>query len=172
MTVSVPVGACRCPGTPHEQDEVLLAPKLTIPMGTAAMAVINTTVGKIPNMQAAMTEIFFGPPPAGAIVGWSFVNEKLEPEEITSENIERLIPWTEGGAEVAREIDDLYSGDIFRPLAQRRSKASPRMSTAVSTSAERSETPEPSSIQSKPRKSSRSSSPNGTAGMRSVVRVR
>ena len=162
MNVSVKVGACKCPGSPHDEDEVLLAPKLTVPMGAAAMAVLNGVNPTVPAMQAALTSIYLSPAPAGGIVAWSFLSEGLAPEEITPEAIDRLLPWTEGGAEVAEMADSLYSGDLFRPLAQRRSKASPPTPTAVST-------PPIKASGSTSQKSSKRSSPNGSAGNLSVV---
>lgn len=173
MNVTVDVGACRCPGTPHEQDEVLLAPKLTVPMGAAAMAVLSGVDPTIGAMQAALTAIYLSPAPAGGIVAWSFVREGKDdkglpivvPEEITPDNIERLIPWTDGGSEVASKADELYAGDLFRPLAERLAKSSKPGSTDDSTLPK---TPSGS----KPQKPSRQSSPNGTAGMRSVAPVR
>lgn len=162
MNVSVKVGPCKCPGSPHDEDEVLLAPKLTVPMGAASMAVLNGVNPTIPAMQAALTSIYLSPAPAGGIVAWSFVSEALKPEEITQEAIDRLLPWTEGGAEVAEMADSLYSGDLFRPLAQRRSKVSEPTPTAVST-------PPIRESGSTPPKSSRRSSPNGSAGSLSAV---
>ena len=151
---------------------VYLAPRLTVPMGAAAMAVLNGVPPTIPAMQAALTSIYLSPAPAGGIVAWSFIDDKLEPEAITPDNIERLIPWAEGGADVAEKADELYAGDLFRPLAQRRSKASPPTPTAVSTSATPSETPESRPSGSRHPKSPRQSSPNGSAGMRSVAPAR
>jgi hypothetical protein len=171
--VSVKVGECRCPGTPHTEDEVLLAPVLTVPMGAAAMAVLNDVETTIGAMQAALTQIYLSPAPAGGILAWSFVTEVIDdegtpqarPVPVTSQNIEEYIPWTKGGEAVARKADELYAGDLFRPLAERLSKSSEPPSTVESTSpriATGSNTP----------KSSRSSSHNGTAGMRSVAPVR
>ena len=172
MNVSVSVGECRCPGTPHTEDEVLLAPKLTVPMGAAAMAVLNGVDPTIGAMQAALTAIYLSPVPAGGVVAWSFVREGKDdkgtpivvPEEVTPENIERLIGWTQGGSEVASKADELYAGDLFRPLAQRLAKSSPPTSTDESTSPN-------TATGSKHQKPSKQSSPNGTAGMRSVVPV-
>jgi len=158
---------------------VYLAPKLTVPMGAAAMAVINMVPAGIGPMQAAITGSLFAPAPAGGIVAWegSRFERKgddgiIKSEEITAEAIERLLPWTDGGAAIAEKIEELYSEDLFRPLAERRSKASPLTPTAVSTSAEQSGTPGSRSSGSKPPKPSKRSSPNGSAGMRSVAPVR
>jgi hypothetical protein len=147
---------------------VYLAPKLTVPMGAAAMAVLNGVNPTIPAMQAALISIYLSPAPAGGIVGWegSRFSVKVDgieqPAQVTQEAIDRLLPWTEGGAEVAEKADALYSGDLFRPLAQRRSTASEPTPTAVST-------PPIRDSGSTPPKSSKRSSPNGSAGNLSAV---
>lgn len=150
---------------------VYLAPKLTVPMGAAAMAVLNGIEPTIGPMQAALTAIYLSPAPSGGIVAWEGARftrkgenglDELEP--ITSESIERLLPWVEGGAEVAEQADALYAGDLFRPLAQRLAKSSPPTPTSESTS------PSSAGGSTHPKRS-RSSSPNGTAGLTSVVPV-
>jgi hypothetical protein len=157
---------------------VYLAPKLTVPMGAAAMAVINMAPAGIGPIQAAITGSLFAPAPAGSIVAWEGsrfehkIDGIVQPEELTAEAIERLLPWIDGGSAIAEKIEELYSEDLFRPLAERRSKASPPGQTAVSTSAEQSATPDSPSSGSRRPKSSKRSSPNGSAGMRSVVPVR
>lgn len=150
---------------------VYLAPKLTVPMGAAAMAVLNMAPDGVAQVQAAITGALFGPSPSGCIVAWDgarFQKKNDEgivvPEDITTENIERLLPWTEGGADIAEKIEELYTGDLFRPLEERRKKSLPPMQMEPSTSQtipSGSERP----------KRSRSSSQNGTAGLVSVAPV-
>jgi hypothetical protein len=149
---------------------VYLAPKLTVPMGAAAMAVINSAPEGIGPMQAAITGSLFAPTPSGCIVAWdgsrfqSKTDGIVGTEEITPEAIERLLPWAEGGADIAEQIEKLYSGDLFRPLEERRKRLSADTPTELSTSPK-------TDGGSKPPKSSKRSSPNGTAGMQSVVPV-
>lgn len=156
--ISVDVGECRCPGTPHASDEVLLAPKLTVPMGAAAMAALGgqTTVA---GNQAVLTEVWFSPPPLGGIIAWSFV-EKAKGDDgepttrtvpLTPDNIARLLPWSQGGYEIASKIDELYGPELFRPLAPRLPESLPTGPTVVETSAS-------SMNGSKPAKHSKSSS--------------
>lgn len=144
---------------------VYLAPRLTVPMGAAAMAVLNGIDPTIGAMQAALTAVYLSPAPAGGILSWTLVDELLQPIPLTSEAIEQLLPWTEGGAEVAEMADTLYAGDLFRPLAQRRQTSSPRGRTGDSTSVK------PASG-SKPPKPSKPSSQNGTAGLASAAPAR
>ena len=155
--ISVDVGACRCPGKPHTSDEVLLAPKLTVPMGAAAMAALGgqTTVA---GNQAVLTEVWFSPPPLGGIIAWSFVEKNgddIERIPITPENIARLLPWGDGGYEIASKIDELYGPELFRPLAPRPPEPSPTGPMVVETSAS-------STNGSKPAKPSRPSSLSDT----------
>lgn len=154
-----------------ERGTVYLAPKLTVPMGAGAMAVINTIPEGIAPMQAAITGALFGPAPSGCIIAWDGPRFRRkngegvdEPEPITVESVERLLPWWDGGSEIAERIEELYTGDLFRPLAEKQKKQSPPTQTEPSTS------PKTASGSERP-KSSRRSSPNGTAGIASVVPV-
>ena len=152
--ISVDVGECRCPGSPHASDEVLLAPKLTVPMGAAAMAALGgqTTVA---GNQAVLTEVWFNPPPLGGIIAWSFTDKDKERVPVTPDNIARLLPWNEGGYEIASKLDELYGPELFRPLAPRPPKPSETGPTVVETSAS-------STNGSKPEKHSKPSSPSDT----------
>lgn len=151
---------------------VYLAPRLTNPMGAAAMAALNGIPSEVGPMQAALTQIYLSPAPAGGIVAWSFTEDSVNdqgqtvsiPVPITPDNIERLIPWTNGGAEVCERADALYAEDLFRPLVERRQRSFPPSPTEPSTS------PSPPSGSTRQRRSRRSSQ-NGTAGMVSVAPV-
>lgn len=155
--VRMEVGACRCPGTPHPADAVWLAADVPIPLGFAAMAALqgmtdsNVYVGVLGGLY-----LRFG------IVRWTFTAEGGVSEPINPESIARLLPWNDGGLEVAEAADDLYGEAIFRPLARRLSKASEPGPTATSTSA--TEAPSPS-IPTSPEPSS----PLDTAGTLSEV---
>lgn len=158
--VRVDVGACRCPGSPHASDWVLLRPALTVPMGAAAMAAIRATPGTQAEQEGAIAEVFLHM----GIVGWSFVGPALVPEEVTPANIDRLLPWGQGGFEVSNRAADLYGGDLFAPFVATLATPSPPGPTDGSTSAS------PPSSSSPPRRQRRSS-PNGTAGRASEVPV-
>jgi hypothetical protein len=122
--VRVPVGACRCPGTPHVVDWVELMPRPSIDIGSAIYAAV-AAVGQDPVLlQVEMTRAYlrFG------IVAWSFTDERGEPIPIRpragdfGDVISRLLPFTDGGYAVANEADSLYSEEVLRPLMTRLSR--------------------------------------------------
>ncbi len=143
---------------------VYLVPSLTVPMAAGLLASLEGTPATEGSIQASLVAGYLQPAPRGAIVSWTLVDEKMQPEPLTDESIARRLPWGSGGMEVAEKCNDLYAGDLFRPLALRRSKSSPPGQTGPSISA----TPKSGSRRPKP---SQRSSPNGEAGMTSVVPV-
>ena len=120
--VLVPLGACRCPGTPHtDGDWVELRPSPTIDIGSAIYAAV-ANVGDDPvQLQVEMTRAFlrFG------IVAWSFTDDRGDPIPIQPRKtdfgdvISRLLPFSDGGFTVADRADDLYSEEVLRPLMTR-----------------------------------------------------
>lgn len=141
-------------------DIVYLAPKLTVPMGTAAFSVLEGTPRAIASVQAILTSVYLSPPPVGGIVAWTFVEDD-ELVAITAENIARLLPWDGGGMEVAEKANELYAGDLFRPLERRRQSLQ-AMRTGASMSPR-------NGTGQKPRKRSGRSLLNGTGGKPSGV---
>ena len=158
--VVVDLAECRCPGTPHQPgDTVTLRAEPSVPMGTAAWAVASLG-GKLWDIQARLAEVWL----AYGIVDWSFLDAKGQPEPVTPANIDRLLPFSGGGMEVAEAADDLYSDPVLSPLAARRSKLSPPTPTEASTS------PSPPSGDGSPTPSSPSPRP-ARRGKRSEVPV-
>ena len=151
--VVVPIGECRCPGAPRphpDGDTVTLVPKLTLPMAAALKArTMSTDTGgdeSIAAVQFALVSGYLRAAPYGAIQSWSMVEEcdvidrktgelPMVPVPITPEAIERLIPWANGGEEVAEEAYRLYGGDSLAPFLRRISSSSKTGPTAGSTSA-------------------------------------
>lgn len=157
--VRVDVGACRCPGSPHETDFVLLAPKLTVPMGVAGISAIRRAQSDPDAVEAALSNVFMHQ----SIVGWSIVDESGE-VPINNETIDEHIGWTNGGREVIEKANELYAEDLLSPFAQKMAKSSRRMQTDGSTSAKSASGP-------KRQKLSKQSSLNGSDGNLSVVPV-
>lgn len=163
--VVVSIGPCRCPGTdrPHpDGDTVTLAPVITIPMGIALNQAMNDAVTEPGAMKPSAATI------AGAlsrvylefgIIGWNFVDEAGKPVPISPEATQRLIPWGNGGTEVAEEADRLYGADFLAPLVRRQSEFLKRGQMATSTSAT-------NGSGAPRRKHSGSSSRHATAGKR------
>lgn len=150
--VDVNVRECRCPGTPAphpDGDIVTLVPKLTLPMAAAlkARTMSDNTGGdeSIAAVQFSLVSGYLRAAPYGAIASWSFLEEGPEvkgtipmvPVPITAEAIERLIPWANGGEEVAEMADRLYGGDFLAPFLRRISSSLKTGQTAGSTSASR-----------------------------------
>lgn len=127
------VGACRCDGSPHaDGDTVSFRPKLTTPMGAAAMAALGGTQ-EPGQLESSLTAVFI----QLGIAEWSFVDRAGLPIAVNAASIERLLPWTNGGWEVSNKVFDLYSEDLFAPLAVRRPSFSRTGPMAASTPATR-----------------------------------
>lgn len=149
--VAVPVGPCRCIGgadTLHpEGDVVYLAPKATLTLGLAANGALAVSQDDPAQMETLLGHVFI----EKGIVSWTFA-EDGKPVPVTPANIERLLPWGEGGAIVSERANDLYSADILRPLVQRSLQARRPGPTDGSTSQNR-------ASRRQRRNSSKSSSP-------------
>ena len=155
--VDVNVRECRCPGTPAphpDGDIVTLVPKLTLPMAAALKTrTMADQLGddSIAAVQFSLVSGYLRAAPYGAIASWSFLEEGPEvkgqptfvPVPITPENVERLIPWANGGEEVAEKADALYGADFLAPFLRRMAMSSNTGQTATSTSAKRRSGPSP-----------------------------
>ena len=162
------VGECRCPGAPHtDGDWVEFPPKLSIEMGAEATFAYNQTLRGAVERGADITGAFSAVEGALAavwlryIAGWSFLETaedgQVLPVPVNTENIRRLLPWSDGGAEVIEFADALYSEELTRPLVRRRAELSQAGPSEVSTS------PSPSSGATPPTLSE-PSSPTDTDG--------
>lgn len=120
--VRVPVGACRCPGSPHEEgDWVELRSAPTIDIGSAVYAAV-ANVGDDPmalQVELGRAYLRYG------ITAWSFTDARGEPLPITprrpgfDETVSRLLPFSQGGFDVSDMADTLYSEEVLRPLTTR-----------------------------------------------------
>jgi len=171
--IAVPVGACRCPGAPHvDGDIVYLTPKMTIPMGIAAWHVVRNA-SNAADLEGRLADIYlhFG------IVGWTFVDRdspdsdprpvRWDPDKAEG-LIEKYLPLWEGGFTVAQAADNLYGEAIFFPLASARVQ----MRESSQTGPTGDSTPAPQDSGSTPPTPFARSSRNGTAGKRSGDRAR
>ncbi len=158
-------------------NSVTLHPEITMAIGIAALAVArrgsvqafvgDRLTGTGENVESAIVE-------AGlaevylrlGIIAWSFKDAKGQPEPLTPANIARLLPYNGGGREVAEVADQLYSDEVFHPLAATPSGSSRNGRTGTST-------PHTLPTGSKhPTRSGRSSRKNSGAGRKSGVRAR
>ena len=145
--VRVPVGACRCPGSPHEDgDWVELRPDPTIDMGAAVYAAVSNVGDDVSLMQVELTRAYL----RYGIVRWSFVDTRGDAIPIRpraadfADTISDLLPFSAGGFDVADRADDLYTKEVLRPLMTRLSSTRSRGGqTAGSTSPTRTTSPTP-----------------------------
>ena len=158
--VVVRSGDCPCPGTPHTDERVTLAPALTLPVASGAFAAYAGAEATVSAQQAALIAAYL---PA-TITAWSFTDERGQPVPITRENMDRLLPWDKGGLEVANAADGRYSPTLIAPLARLIAMQSPPTPTDSSTSANPASGPLPP-------EPSASFSPDDSAGMPSAVLV-
>lgn len=164
--VRVMVGACRCPGRPHPEDWVELAARIPIAVGAGVMAAMRASRGDDVRLASLMAQVyvengivawsFTGPIEVeGERQGWPILVDASAPE--WRETLAELLPWDQGGAEVADKASGLYSENILRPLTGRTLTQSLDGQTAGLTS--------PIQESSRPRPArSRRSSPTTTAG--------
>ena len=152
-TIPVPVGKCRCPGEPHGGGDIVYLPQqASMPGGMAIKAALTSNIVDPLEAQYILARAYFG-----EIDSWTFTDEDEDPVPVTPENAKRLLPWANGGREVAEKADDLYIADVATPfLAQirkltRRPKLSvPGLMPSTATSAT------PNSPTSSARRSTRS----------------
>lgn len=131
--VAVPLEACYCPGTPHEDgDVVYLAPVLSMTGGMAATSVFAAALEGASSIaiQEMLADIWV----RHGVVGWNLLDEGGKPVELTPSNVAAALPYGKGGRLVAEKADDLYAEDITGPLVQRLSNISPTGPTNGSTS--------------------------------------
>lgn len=134
--VPVPIGDCRCPGTPHEDgDVVYLYPKLGMEGGIAVQTAVFLNDDPASRVQAAyMALVDHG------IADWTLTNGTGEKIPISPATIRGALPWMEGGSEVATAAFNHFA-EVLRggPLAgnprktTRPTKSSPRGRTSATS---------------------------------------
>lgn len=90
-------------------------------------------------MEAGLAQVYL----RHGIASWTFRDAQGSIEPVTPENIERLLPFDEGGLEVAEAADALYSEAVFAPLAKRLNRLSPSGPVADTTSPTSADGPTP-----------------------------
>ena len=139
--VRVGIGACRCPGTPHDEDEVFLAPDAPLAVGLAAYQAISDAQDDPAALQTGIGRAFV----RYGVVRWNILEQladgTTQPARVTPDAVEARLTWAAGGAAVADAAAELYMGPVFDPLVQRSRTQRRSGPTDDSTSA----SPEPSS---------------------------
>lgn len=134
--IPVEVGACRCPGAPHpDGDIVYLRPRLTLHGGMVAQRkIIDLAGGQADNdeIMASLAEVFclYG------VADWTFADADGAAVDVTEAAIRSLLlsDFTLGFT-VSDRAADLYTSELLDPLVARASKSSRPMRTSGSTSA-------------------------------------
>lgn len=121
--VPVPVGACRCPGEPHaDGDVVYLYPKLGLEAGIAVQAAMQLSEDGQPRLRAVYAALI-----DNTIADWTLTNGDGSKIQINPATIRAALPWMEGGQEVANTAL-LRFAEVFttNPLARRPARSSRR----------------------------------------------
>jgi hypothetical protein len=132
--VPVGVGACRCPGAPHPDGDVV---SLRLVLGLASGIAIQRLIVEANQDRADAAEIAGRLAEAYLLHGvaeWNLVDERgaiaVTPEAIRRE----LLDDFSRGAPVAEAADELYMATVLGPLVNRALQSSPTTSTNGSTS--------------------------------------
>lgn len=155
----VDLGACRCPGAPHQRDTVTLFDDPPMDLGIAMMSLVGQEE-RIEVAQARLVRVYmrFG------IKAWTFTDEDDLPVPVNEENAARLLTFDRCGLDFWNAADEVYSR-VYAPLRARMSTTSRGSPTATSTSAS------PSSSPSRRARSSPSSPESSADGTGSEVQV-
>lgn len=147
----VVIAVCPCPGSPHDHDEVYLAPEASMTMGLRANGAVAKAGGDDGLLEEYLGRVLI----EEGVVGWTFTDDKGEVLPVNRTTIEKTLPWGKGGAELAERANDLYGKDILTPLVKRSLSTSGLGPTNGSTSPTR---PSRSTRRSSSKSSSRASS--------------
>lgn len=137
--VSVDIGACTCPGTPHEHDVVSLRPILDLRGGFRIKrrlidlnkAAYGEEEVDLADLEGALAEAYL----LEGVYSWNLVDEEGAALPVSEATIrERLFADYGRGEAVADKADDLYRPEIIDPLARRALSSSPDTQTSESTS--------------------------------------
>ena len=135
--VPVPVGACRCVGTPHpDGDVVWLSPHLSLRGGFVAERTMIALSGlkDRTELEAGLVEVYV----RYGIADWNLVDPDGDPIPVTEDTIRSEILSDFGRARpIADAADELYTSAILDPLVARLSKSSRAGQTSGSTSPNR-----------------------------------
>jgi hypothetical protein len=131
--VPVRVRDCACPGTPHDEGDVIsLHPKIGLEGGLAAQQDVAAGRGDVDlvTRRWMVTFVRYG------VAEWNLVDES-GPRPL---DIDAILADYELAGPVADAAADLYTDMVLRPLVQASAKTSPSSPTVVSMSRARKST--------------------------------
>ena len=127
--IPVEVGACRCPGAPHpDGDVVFLHPNIGFHGGIVAQNVIVSGLERS-ELQASLLDVYI----RYGVADWSFVDEDGDKVADAIESI--ILRNFAIGAAVADKADAIYTDSVLNPLRAVPSKSSKPSRINGSTSA-------------------------------------
>lgn len=131
--IPVPLGECRCPGTPHAGGDVAwLLPRLSFEGGAAAdHAVLSFDFAERPGRNREFEVALGVAYLKHQVRGWNLVDE--EGKQRPYDAAELLSDWFRARP-VAEKADELYSEGLLAPLVEAASRSSADGPTAPSTS--------------------------------------
>lgn len=131
QNVTVPLGPCGCPSTPHaDGDEVYLLPRLTLKGGAAAEAALRAALdagGDPKGIEASLGEVYI----RHQVAGWNLTGDDGAPLPWSPDLL--LSDWS-ACRPVLDKADGLYSEALLAPLVATVSTSSQGGQTAPSTS--------------------------------------
>lgn len=145
--------ACRCPGTPHDEDVVYLRPRLGLAAGIAVQKlIVQAHQTESPTDAADLTGVLAEAYLRAGVVSWTFADADGGSVPVTTDSVKALLlDDFEVGAVVADRADDLYMGPVIAPLLRRAS------TSLLSTPTNGSTSPHGNGARHRPKRSKRSS---------------
>ena len=129
--VRVPLGACECPGTPHEEDEAWLRPRLKPEAAIAVLSILgDDEMDDVATRGSAIGMAFL----RGGLLRWNILDDDSEPIPLSAIEDDSL-DWDTTLRPIAEAATSTYVDQLMRPLATTGSRSSKPGRTASSTSA-------------------------------------
>lgn len=109
----VNVGACRCPGAPHaDGDVVSLDTELSTPAGIAAQTALLDGDSWDERLAGLLTALM-----RFSVREWTLHDED-GPIPVTPSNVDKHLTWLKGGREVAAATAELHQATILAPFVE------------------------------------------------------
>lgn len=151
-TVPVNIGACQCPGTPHDEGDIVqLRTRLNLAAGVQLQRRVvdaNKTSEDTDVLAGKLAEAYI----RVGVVAWNLRDEADRPVPVNDANLQTyLIDDFVRSFEVADKADAMYMDTVLGPLVKRVAASSPDTTTRQSTS------PNGNGASKRPKRSKRSS---------------
>lgn len=130
--IRVSLGACECPGTPHEEDEAWLRPRLKPEAAIAVLSILgdDDLSARVADLGSAIGMAFL----RGGLLRWNILDDDSNPIPLSAIEDDSL-DWDTTLRPIAEAATSTYVEQLMRPLAQTGAKSSKPGPMASSTSA-------------------------------------